>query len=59
MHRFAGYATVSLGALVVVSGLVLPGRTGGSAILAASVCSAIALIWYSRRISRSLEDEKQ
>jgi hypothetical protein len=51
-HRFAGYASVSLGAVIVVAGLVLPRTTGEAVILTAAMCAAFSLVWYSRRVSR-------
>jgi uncharacterized membrane protein len=54
-HRFAGYAAVSLGAVIIVAGVALPRPTADIAVLAAGVGCASTLVWYSRRIYRSAE----
>ncbi|HKF57473.1 MAG TPA: SdpI family protein [Blastocatellia bacterium] len=54
-HRFAGYATVLVGLVIIIAPLVLPRTTAEAAILAAGVACALALVCYSCRISRSAE----
>ena len=58
-HRVVGYATVAIGAVIVLSALFLPPRAGGNVILAAGVSAAIALVWYCRRIGQRVEDKKR
>jgi uncharacterized membrane protein len=55
-HRVAGYATVGLGAVIVLAGLFLTAQTAGNVVMAAGLSVAIVLAWYCRRISRSPED---
>jgi uncharacterized membrane protein len=52
-HRFAGYATVIFGAVIIIAPLVLPRPIAEAAILGAGVACASVLVWYSRRSGRT------